>query len=50
MGEIPDYRKKMKKARKRLGELEPELFEKGEIGILEGSKSPKKKMRGKKKE
>ncbi len=50
MGEIPDYRKKLKKVKQKLGELEPELFDKGEIGILEGSKPPAKRKRGKKKE
>ncbi|MBN2122364.1 hypothetical protein JW721_04925 [Candidatus Micrarchaeota archaeon] len=49
MGEIPDYRRKMKKAKERLRGLEPELFEKGEIGILEGSKAHKKRKCGKKK-
>ncbi len=46
MGEISDPYAKMKKLKKKLGEIEPGLFEKKEIGILEGP-AHKKKKRGK---
>jgi hypothetical protein len=48
MGEISDPYKGMKKLKKKLGEAEPEIFEKGEIGIMEGSAS-RRKRKGKRK-
>jgi hypothetical protein len=50
MGEIPDLAKKMKKLREKLRKEEPEVFEKGEVGILEGSGKKRKKKRNRRKE
>lgn len=46
MGEVKDPYKGLKKLKKKLKRQEPELFEKGEVGILTGSgKKPKKKRK-----
>jgi hypothetical protein len=48
MGEIPDIGKKIKKLKKKLEEAEPEMFEKREVGVLEGSAHSGKKKRKRK--
>ena len=45
MGEVKDPYRGLKKLKKKLSKREPEMFEKGEVGILTGSGKKKRKKK-----